>query len=225
LELFEEGELGVLSEEQQSVIGIMHRNGRQLLGLIEDVLAVASVERSSFGVRFAPVDMRAIVGEVCETIAVRLREGGITLAVDVPEEQCYALGDAEQLERVVLNVATNAVKFTPPGGTVRVAVRYDGPMIRVEVADTGIGISEADQEHIFDRFYRATQDGKKPPSGTGLGLFIVKTVIEAHGGSVELDSEPGGGTRVVCLLPAARITAEATDPTESANRRTKGREP
>ena len=106
----------------------------------------------------------------------------------------------------MLNLATNAVKFTPPGGTIHLTARREGPLVRIEVADSGIGISPADQERIFDRFFRATQDGKKPPSGTGLGLFIVKTIIETHGGTIEFESEPDVGTRIACLLPAARTT-------------------
>jgi two-component system, OmpR family, phosphate regulon sensor histidine kinase PhoR len=213
LELLQDGELGPLTEDQGSVIGVIERNGRRLLGLIEDLLAVSRVERGSFGVRFAPVDMHALLDAVCQTIAIRIREGGLALTVDLPDEPCHALGDPEQLERVVLNLATNAVKFTPPGGTVDIALRREGALVRVEVTDTGIGVAAADQEHIFERFYRATQDGKKPPSGTGLGLYIVQTVIETHGGSVEFESEPGIGTRVACLLPAARLSADPTPPT------------
>ncbi len=215
LELLHDGELGPLTDDQTSVLDVIERNGRRLLGLIEDLLAVSKVERGSFGVRFAPVDLNALVATVCETIAIRIREGGLGLTVDVPDEPCHALGDAEELERVLLNLATNAVKFTPPGGTVDIALRREGHLVRIEVTDTGIGVTPADQEHVFERFFRATHDGKKPPSGTGLGLYIVQTVVETHGGSVEFESEPGVGTRIACLLPAARIS-ESPEPPPTA---------
>jgi signal transduction histidine kinase len=113
------------------------------------------------------------------------------------------LGDRAQLDRVALNLLTNAIKFTPDGGRVDVAVEVDDAAIRLVVADSGIGIPTSEQDQLFTRFFRSSTAQQLAIQGTGLGLAVVKTIVDAHHGGIEMSSEPGGGTTFTVTLPRA----------------------
>jgi signal transduction histidine kinase len=113
------------------------------------------------------------------------------------------LGDAAQLERVLLNLLSNAIKFTTDGGRVVVRVRATGSTVELEVEDEGIGIPEAEQEHLFLRFFRSSTSQERAIQGTGLGLTIVKSIVEHHGGEIHVRSQSGVGTTFTVRLPAA----------------------
>ena len=124
------------------------------------------------------------------------------------------LGDEHQLERLLLNLVSNAVKFTPDGGTVVVSVSASASSVVLSVADDGIGIPAAEQEAVFGRFFRGTEATREVIPGTGLGLAIVQAIVEHHGGTLSLTSAPGKGTTVCVRLPslvtaAARLELEA----------------
>jgi signal transduction histidine kinase len=136
-----------------------------------------------------------------------MRDRELELVLDVTDEPCHVRGDADQLERVLLNLLQNSAKFTPAGGTVTVtAAVVDADTTTLSVTDTGTGIPVAEQPYVFDRFFRGLDAHTE---GTGLGLFIVKTMIERHGGSVALTSDPGTGTTVTCRLPVVRLATIA----------------
>ncbi len=126
-------------------------------------------------------------------------------------------GDAHQLDRVMMNLLSNAVKFTPPGGTVTVTATCDDGWAIVRVCDTGIGIPAADRKGLFSRFYRASNALARSFPGTGLGLSISRTIITAHGGDVDVQSQEGAGTTVTVRLPLQM--ARKADPADARGER------
>jgi two-component system sensor histidine kinase VicK len=120
-------------------------------------------------------------------------------------ETPLALVDRDKLQQVLLNLLANAVEFTPSGGQISIATRADGAMVRVSVADSGIGIPAEDLPRIFERFYRVDKARSRMLGGTGLGLAIARQIIELSGGAISIDSELGKGTEVVFTLPAAQV--------------------
>jgi two-component system sensor histidine kinase VicK len=134
---------------------------------------------------------------------VAAREKGVDLAVDLTAA-CPGGGDVDRLRQVFFNLLDNAIKYTPPGGKVTVQGGPSNGHVRVMVADTGIGIPSDHLPHVFDRFYRVDRSRSSETAGSGLGLAICRSIVEAHGGRVEIDSTFGAGTRVMLTLPAQK---------------------
>jgi two-component system, OmpR family, phosphate regulon sensor histidine kinase PhoR len=151
--------------------------------------------------QFAPVELGSVVRKAAELLQPAARKKDHRLSVEVPPELPPVAGDPDYLERAVANLLENAVKYTPPGGTVRVSAASEGDWVVVEVTDNGIGIPAIDLPRIFERFYRVDRSRSREMGGTGLGLSIVKHVVQAHGGSVEVSSRPGAGSCFRLKLP------------------------
>ena len=146
--------------------------------------------------------MQALVREAVESARPRADAASVDLqveAVPVP----VVLGERVRLAQLLDNLISNGVKFTPAGGHVRVTLGAEEGMIRVEVSDTGIGISETERERLFERFFRSQSALERQIQGTGLGLYISKAIVEAHGGRIGVSSEEGEGTTFVVEIPAA----------------------
>ena len=129
------------------------------------------------------------------------RHRDVHLDVDLPDIPLVVHGDRDQLERVVINLLDNALKFTAPGGSARLTADLDGAQIRLTVADTGMGIPPEEIDQIFDQFFRSSRSHERQSQGTGLGLAITKSIVERHGGRIWARPAPGHGTVVTCLLP------------------------
>jgi signal transduction histidine kinase len=141
----------------------------------------------------------------------RARKQGLKLEFDCPTDLGALVADERRLKQALFNLISNALKFTPPGGTVTLAARRAGSRVALIVADTGVGVAREDQARIFEKFERGSPNARQ--SGPGLGLSLVKSFVELHGGTVEMDSRPGSGTTVTCYLNAT-VTATAAQPTE-----------
>jgi len=128
---------------------------------------------------------------------------GVTLTGEVSTELGMVLGDARDLCQLCRNLLSNAIRYTPAGGRVTVRLERRGDRVRLQVEDTGIGIPEADLPRVFEEFFRCANARDRVPAGTGLGLAIVRSAAEQHGGTVEVESEPGRGTCFTVELPAA----------------------
>jgi signal transduction histidine kinase len=177
--------------DEGRMLAIVERNSRRLLSLIEDLLAISQIEEDAFTVVSSPVDIPTIVEHVRETMAVPFATAGLALVVNV-EQNLHLDGDQEQLERAVLNLVSNALKFSDPGGLVEIAFRRSLDNVEVTVRDTGCGISAGEQEQLFTRFFRGARSRELEIQGTGLGLFIVKQIVDRHGGRIEVTSTPLG---------------------------------
>ena len=151
----------------------------------------------------APLDIGKLAVESVENHQHAAAEAGKTLSTDVPASLPKALGDERWLHLVLDNLVSNAIKFTQPGGRVRVVARDKGEFVMVSVSDDGIGIPPEDREKVFERFYRAGNRAEVNAPGTGLGLAIAREVVDKHGGKIWLESELGKGTTFHFVVPAA----------------------
>ena len=154
-----------------------------------------------------PVDVRAVVEEAVALYADEADEKGISLETKIPSGLTLT-GDRTRLRQVVANLIENAVKYTDGGGRVEIDAAAEDAGIRVRVRDTGIGISESDLPLVWDRLYRA--DASRSARGLGLGLSLVKAIVEAHGGRVDVSSVPGQGSTFTVLLPLQRSVRPRT---------------
>jgi signal transduction histidine kinase len=207
LELMEDGTAGPVPEELQESLSAVHRNSARLLELVEDLLTVSRLDDAGLLLASEPVDLRHVVSAASASASNGRR--AVAVAWSGPERPVTVLGDAGQLRRVVVQLLSNAVTFTPDGGRVDVLVGVEGGDAVIRVVDNGVGIAHAEQEHVFHRFYRPAATDELAVPGSGLGLAIVRGVVQQHGGSIRLDSEPGVGTTVTVRLP---LVAGSRDP-------------
>jgi heavy metal sensor kinase len=171
--------------------------------LVEGLLTLARADEGRAELHRESVDLRTIVEEARETGELLAEHAGVTMQVTTPPQAVVLEVDPSRMRELILNLVENAMKYTPHGGTVRVELATANGRVQLSVADTGIGIAPGDLPHVFDRFWRAdtarTRTGQR--SGTGLGLAICKWIVEAHGGSINVQSRPGRGTVFTVSLP------------------------
>ncbi|HUF54691.1 MAG TPA: ATP-binding protein [Dehalococcoidia bacterium] len=175
----------------------------RLVQLVEELLALSRIESGQLQFRDEPVNMAELVDAATERMRPYARHSGVELSVDTNGTEQAVAGDPGALERAVVNLLDNAIKFTPEGGTVSIASKMEGGVVTVSVRDTGAGIDAHDLPRVFERFYKA--DRARQRGGTGLGLAIVKHTVEAHGGSVGVESEVGRGSEFRFTLPQAGV--------------------
>jgi signal transduction histidine kinase len=190
---------GMPPEERQEAVGEASREAHRLARLVGDLLALARAD-DGLALRREEVALDAVAREAFDEARHLAR--GHRLALE-RVEPATVVGDRDRLKQLLLVLLDNAVKYTPPEGEVRLAVRRDGATAEVVVADTGIGIGPEDLPRVFERFYRADPARGRDTGGTGLGLPIARWIAEQHGGEVRLESAPGRGTRATVRLPAA----------------------
>ncbi len=203
LELLLGGDLGKLKSDQEQFIRLAYKSGRFMISIIDDLLVAMDVEEGRFRIDRAPVIVRDIIQSVLSEFGPDLRVKKLRLDADLPDDDRREItGDAIKLHQALARLVDNAVRYTPEGGVVRAKLEYPESGVRVVIADTGIGISGSEQAHLFEKFYRASNAADMNPDASGLGLYIAKAIITAHGGTVSLKSEEGKGTEVSILLPA-----------------------
>ncbi|HET7735701.1 MAG TPA: ATP-binding protein [Nocardioidaceae bacterium] len=204
-ELLDGGSLGPVTDGQHAVITRISRSSRRLLTLIEELLTLGRIEEGRLDIRRDEVDLGDVVASAREALEHQLAGRGVAVSFSVPEEDVTVLGDERQLERVVVNLLGNAVKFTPDGGSVGLTVDVVEGRARLSVTDSGIGIPEDELPRLFERFFRSRISQERAIKGTGIGLWMVKQIVAAHGGSIELTSRVGEGTTVCVDLPLASV--------------------
>jgi signal transduction histidine kinase len=175
----------------------------QLNELVDSLLTLARADEGRAPLAVEPCDLRALVVDVGETAEMLGEQHGLMSRVTVPGHVVEVAVDPHRMQQLLLNLVTNAVKYTPSGGSVEISLEEVGTEVRLSVRDTGIGIASVDLPHIFDRFWRAdparSRTGDRP--GVGLGLAITKWIAEAHGGTIAVRSRPGRGSTFVVTLP------------------------
>jgi signal transduction histidine kinase len=187
------------SADRRRVAETIARNARLQSKLIDDLLDVSRAVAGKLEVSLTDVDASEIVRHVARSHEPRAREANVGLATAI-EPGVRVLGDLQRLEQVVSNLVSNALKFTPPGGCVRVSVARASRMARIVVTDSGKGIEPAHLERVFDRFWQGTPLGHR--TGLGLGLAIVRHIVDQHGGHVQAHSAgPGRGATFIVELP------------------------
>ncbi len=175
----------------------------QMTEMVDDLLTLARADEGRAPLSVEESDLRELVADVSETAGMLGEEARLTVTTDIPDRPVVLAVDRHRIREMLLNLVTNAIKYTPPGGTIRLALSEADGVVTLVVSDTGIGIAPGDLPHIFDRFWRAdparSRTGDRP--GTGLGLAITKWIAEAHGGSIAVQSRPGRGTTFTVRLP------------------------
>lgn len=189
---------GTLNTRQSDYAQAILESSGQLLSLINDILDLATIEAGYMEIDRAPVDIHALMMGVMTFAHERARAQGLRLEFDCPPDIGMISGDERRLKQAIYNLVSNALKFTPQGGSVTLAARREGGRVALVVSDTGVGVAEQDQERIFEKFERGSSQSRQ--AGAGLGLSLVKSLVELHGGVVELESHPGRGTTVTCWL-------------------------
>jgi two-component system sensor histidine kinase GlrK len=196
---------GPLVQEQRTTLRIMADSSRRLIHLISTILDLSKMEAGMMEYRIVPVDFQRI-GEVSiNKVRLLADSKHVQLVLENIGERSWVKADASRLEQVLDNLLSNALKFSPEGGVVKVQVKPDlqAGVLEVTVSDTGPGIASEDLPHIFERFYQGRTKGKHT-AGSGLGLALVKKVVEAHGGRIWIESEKGKGVTVRFILRLAK---------------------
>ena len=203
VEMLRDGDGGALNEAQDRMLEVVDFNTQRLLAQIEDLLTLSRVESGTFQLAKDRMAVGQIVRAVGEVVMPQAAAQSLELVLELPQDLPDLVGDASELDRALLNLAANAIKFTPPGGRVTISAQRYGECVRIAVADTGVGIPLDEQDKLFTRFFRSSTTANAATQGTGLGLVIVKSIVEHHGGTIDVQSTPGEGTSVIVTLPTA----------------------
>ena len=201
IELLSEDGSGLAGPREARMLDAVGRNVRRLKTMIEDMLTISKIELGAFSSRLEPLDLAALLPAAADVIKPSAAARGLVFEVNPPDHGLMVDGDPEQLDRMLVNLLSNAVKYTPRGGSVSVSMRrVDGSAV-LSVADTGIGIPEAEQGSLFTRFFRASNAVDSAIPGSGLGLSIVRTIVANHHGEVSIESAQDRGTTFTVTLP------------------------
>jgi two-component system phosphate regulon sensor histidine kinase PhoR len=194
--------LGPVNQAQQDAADDITRMVAKTATLVHDLLDLGKIE-AGVEMEMEPCQLATVINEAVEVLEERAKAKEIALEITLPQALPLVMGNPIRLGQVVTNFASNAIKFTPGGGTVTISARETEGEVAVEVRDTGVGIAPEDQAYIFDKFYRAKSPQVSGIEGTGLGLAIVKSIVEGHSGRVWVESEPGQGSTFGFTLPIA----------------------
>lgn len=181
----------------------MGRAVDRMRGIVDDLLVLAQVADPNIALEPVAVDLTAVVHDVLDLLGVTADQKSLRIVLDVPSTPVSARGETQELFQVCANLIGNAMRYTPSGGTITIALACIADGVELSVADTGIGISASDQHQLFDEFFRSTNPAALATPGTGLGLSIVHRIVERHRGRIAVESELGSGTTFTVTLPAA----------------------
>ena len=196
-------ETGALPVMHRQIVGRIERNGRRLLGLIEDMLTMSQVEVGDFRYVFQRCDLRSVVQSAVETEMSVFGTLGVQLHQDLVGEPVWVDADPDKLERALAALLDNAAKYSQHGDEVHLRVTRDAEAARVEIEDHGLGISEEDQVHLFDRFFRGSDAHARAIQGAGLGLSVTSMIVDGHGGTIACESALGEGSTFTVVIPFA----------------------
>ncbi|MCP4615891.1 MAG: PAS domain S-box protein [Bradyrhizobium sp.] len=180
---------------------LIHDSGQHLLSVVNGILDISKMESGTFELTPEPFAPRAALVNCCNLLALKARENGIDLVTRVPDDLPEMTGDPRAFKQIVLNLVSNAVKFTERGGNVTAFASVEGSRLVLRVVDTGVGIAAEDLKRIGDPFFQAGKTYQRRHEGTGLGLSIVKSLVALHGGDMNIQSRVGEGTTIAVALP------------------------
>jgi signal transduction histidine kinase len=195
--------------EVQDTLSSMQANGMRLLKLINDLLDLVRLESGQMKVTIKPLHLETFIKGIVSSIRKAAEDRGIQVEADVYETDLALHTDRDKLEKVLLNLVFNALKFTSPGGTIRISAQSENEDVVIQVTDTGIGIPQESLAFIFDRFWQVDNSSKRKHQGAGIGLALVKEFVEILGGSVDVESQEDKGTDFIIRMPK-RFSMEAS---------------
>ncbi len=203
ISFFTSGRLGDLSPEQKNMVSMMERNTQSLIELVNDLLDASKIESGTMRLDLAAVELGGLVGELRENMGPLARDKELALEESLPADLPPLRADRTKLRRVLVNLVSNAIKFTPKGGRVVLSAENEGARVRVSVTDTGVGIAPDDLDRLFDKYEQARSRATRSEKGTGLGLYITRQIVELHGGEISVRSELGRGSTFSFTVPVA----------------------
>ncbi len=195
------GKLGPVTKEQAERLEKINRHTDSLSALISDLLDIARIESGRVGMTIRPVELPRLLDSVVDLLGPQIKEKNLHIALRIPEKLPSVQADENQIQRVFTNLLSNAIRFTPEKGTISIQAIPTDSALKLEVQDTGIGMPPEDVSMLFTEFFRADNPVNRERKGTGLGLVLVKRIIEAHGGRIGVRSEVGKGTTFYFDLP------------------------
>jgi signal transduction histidine kinase len=192
-------------EKAHQYYRVINKESHRLTQLINNILDFSRIEAGRKEYRFAPTDVARVVREVIESYRFQIEQQGFALQVEVDEDLPHVPADEEALGQALINLVNNAIKYSRESKTIHIGVRREGSKaVLVSVTDTGIGIPRGEQKKIFEKFFRGEDSLVHETKGSGLGLALVRHIMEAHGGQVEVESTPGKGSTFTLVLPVGK---------------------
>jgi len=188
-------------EISRNFLSVINNEADRMTRLVTDLLVLSRLEHTEDALKPAPCDVQRLVEQIVETMSITAKKSKLTLTYVKGTQAQQAFVDKDKINQVVVNIISNAIKYTPEGGTISVLCGSREDSVYISVSDTGVGIPEKDLPMIFERFYRVDKARSRKQGGTGLGLAIAKEIVEAHKGTISIDSEYGKGTTVTVNLP------------------------
>jgi len=202
LKMFSDGDLGKITKEQKEIITKTYQTNERMISLVEDLLNLARIEEGKYLYKPIFVQIEEIIQSVINSYQEKIKRKEIRLEFKKPKEKLPKVKvDVEKIKLAIENFIENAIKYTPVGGEVKVSLSGDKKRLEFSVQDNGIGIPKDQQDKMFTKFFRASNATKMESEGSGLGLFITKNIIEAHGGRIWFESEEGKGTTFHFTVP------------------------
>lgn len=195
---------GDLTIEQMKIAQNGLKSSVRMIDLVNDLLNVARIEEGKFGLRTKKQDAGKVMQTVVEIARGAAESKGVSLIEEISPDLPFIDVDEEKLAIALQNLVDNAIKYTPPGGKVSIYMLPENGGIKISVADTGIGIPKEQLPHIFNKFFRADNALRFQTSGNGLGLYVVRNVVEAHGGTINIESIENKGTTINVVLPVKK---------------------
>lgn len=187
-------------DARNQFLQIIFQESKRIQLLIEDLLILSKIEHDERNLSISNVSIDILFAELMPILEQRAVEEGIQFSIDL-ESGLEFSADIEKVKQVILNLYMNAINYTPKGGSVSIAVTSEAPYVKIQISDTGIGITQTDIPRIFERFYRVDKDRSRKTGGTGLGLAIVKHIVEAHIGKINVASEIDVGSTFTVYFP------------------------
>ena len=197
---FNKSDKGIEKDKLSEYMLVMRRNTKRLLGLINNLIDTAKIEQGKYKTILKESNIVSVVEEATLSLAQYVESKGIELIVDPEIEEKFIMCDEYEIERCIVNLISNAAKFTPEGGKIEVGIEEVGTKVRITVKDTGIGIEPRYHKHIFDRFNQIVDEKSEVKGGSGLGLTITKQIIDLHNGEIFVESEVGKGSTFTIIL-------------------------
>ncbi|MBO7739857.1 MAG: HAMP domain-containing protein [Oscillospiraceae bacterium] len=199
-------------ESREHFLQVILNESDRMVKIVQDLLMLSKFDAGDNDMRFENFDIATSTNNICEALRLNVEKRDMRLKLEIPEERIVCCGDRARIEQVIVNIITNAIRYTPDGGEIAIRVGGSENHVWVSVKDTGIGIPKEQLPHIFDRFYRVDRARSRALGGSGLGLSIAREIVLKHGGDINIDSEPGKGTKVVIRLPKEQSGGEVHEP-------------
>ncbi len=195
----------IAGEERESLT-IVKKNADRMLGLINDLLDLSCMEAGKIDLQRTNLDLARVIPEVAGSLRPLIEAKRQRLRLDLDDALPAVWADADRVTQILTNLVSNAHKYTPVEGSISVAARRDDGFVRVDVSDTGVGLSPEAQAQLFTKFFRVPDRSPQAATGTGLGLAITRSLVELHGGRITVSSAPGQGSTFTFSLPALEVS-------------------